>query len=325
MQTYGDLLTFMNGKLPPAKLVLEDGIEYDGFSFGYAGSISGEVVFNTGMVGYPESFTDPSYKGQILTLTYPLVGNYGVPKEIKQDNLFSFFESAQIQIQALIVSEQSEHYSHWNSSQGLAEWLKKNNVPAIFGIDTRSLTKRLRERGTMLGKIIIDNRDIDLYDPNLENLVAQVSTWEPVEYGSGEKRVVVIDCGCKYNIIKSLISRNVRVLRVPWDYDFTNEKYDGVMISNGPGNPKMCRRAILNVRKAMDKGGPVMGICLGNQILALAAGANTYKLKFGHRSQNQPCIEKGTNRCYITSQNHGFAVDDSYAAGRLGALVHQRE
>ena len=301
----------MNKEKHPAKLVLEDGAEYNGFSFGFLKSTSGEVVFNTGMVGYPESFTDPSYKGQILVLTYPLIGKYGVPKDNHRDQLSSYFESDRVQIQTLIVSEYSENYSHWNSALSLAEWLRENEIPALYGIDTRSLTKRLRQHGTMLGKIIVDGSDIDFYNPNLENLVAQVSVKKPIEYGEGKKRVVLIDCGCKNNIIKSLISRNIRVLRVPWNDDFLNESYDGVLISNGPGDPKTCRRTILNVRKVMDKQTPIFGICLGNQILALAAGANTYKLKFGHRSQNQPCIEKDTNRCYITSQNHGYAVDDT--------------
>ncbi|MBN1350762.1 glutamine-hydrolyzing carbamoyl-phosphate synthase small subunit [candidate division KSB1 bacterium] len=301
----------MKIKQPQAKLILEDGTIFNGQAFGYPESVAGEVVFNTGMVGYPESFTDPSYKGQILTLTYPLIGNYGIPNEIKQDGLAAHFESDRIQIQALVVSEYSENYSHWNSAMSLADWLTRNKVPAICGIDTRSLTKRLRSQGTMLGKIEIETQDIDFYDPNAENLVANVSIDKPAEYGFGAKRVVLIDCGCKYNIIKSLVARNVRVLRVPWDYDFIGEAYHGVLISNGPGNPKTCRRSILNVRKAMNMNRPILGICLGNQILALAAGANTYKLKFGHRSQNQPCIQKGSNRCYITSQNHGFAVDDT--------------
>jgi len=301
----------MNKRSKNVTLILEDGTRYTGTSFGWAGSVAGEVVFNTGMVGYPESMTDPSYKGQILAMTYPLVGNYGIPRSHQTERLETSFESNRIQISGLLVSEYSESYSHWNSVQSLSDWLKSQKIPAISGIDTRTLTKRLRHAGTMLGKIEFEDIPIDFYDPNLENLVAQVSSDKALEYGRGRKKVVLIDCGCKNSIISSLISRNVTVKRVPWDFDFLDEDYDGVMISNGPGNPKMCRKTILNVRKAFQLKKPVFGICLGNQILALAAGGNTYKLKFGHRSQNQPCVEVGTNRCYITSQNHGFAVDNS--------------
>lgn len=301
----------MNNRNKLATLILEDGTRYTGWSFGWTGSVAGEVVFNTGMVGYPESMTDPSYKGQILAMTYPLVGNYGIPVSHPVERLETSFESNRIQITGLLVSEYSEAYSHWNSTQSLSDWLKSQKIPALSGIDTRTLTKRLRHAGTMLGKIEFEENPIDFYDPNLENLVAQVSSDKALEYGRGHKKVVLIDCGCKNSIISSLISRKVTVKRVPWDFDFLDEDYDGVMISNGPGNPKMCRKTILNVRKAFQLKKPVFGICLGNQILALAAGGNTYKLKFGHRSQNQPCVEVGTNRCYITSQNHGFAVDNS--------------
>jgi carbamoyl-phosphate synthase small subunit len=294
-----------------ATLILEDGTTFTGTSFGWSGSVAGEVVFNTGMVGYPESMTDPSYKGQILAMTYPLVGNYGIPKSCEIDRLETRFESNRIQISGLLVSEYSRSHSHWNSAQSLSDWLKSQKIPAISGIDTRTLTKRLRHSGTMLGKIEFEEEKIDFYDPNLENLVAQVSSEKVIEYGHGPQKVVLIDCGCKNSIISSLTSRGVTVKRVPWDFDFLDEDYDGMMISNGPGNPKMCRKTILNVRKAFQLKKPVFGICLGNQILALAAGGNTYKLKFGHRSQNQPCVEVGTNRCYITSQNHGFAVDNS--------------
>lgn len=301
----------MNDRTKTAKLILEDGTVFSGISFGYSGSVAGEVVFNTGMVGYPESMTDPSYKGQILAMTYPLIGNYGIPQKKEIDRLETNFESCQIQISALIVSEYSIHNSHWNSAQSLSDWLKSEKIPALRGIDTRTLTKRLRHSGTMLGKIVLDEADIEFHDPNQDHLVAQVSSEKVLEYGRGNKTVVLIDCGCKNSIVSSLTARGITVKRVPWDFDFLDEEYDGIMISNGPGNPKMCRKTILNVRKAFQLKKPVFGICLGNQILALAAGGNTYKLKFGHRSQNQPCVEVGTNRCYITSQNHGFAVDNS--------------
>ncbi len=284
------------------KLILEDGSVFEGDSFGSETNVAGEVVFNTGMVGYPESFTDPSYKGQILVLTYPLIGNYGVPKAAER------FESDRIHISAVIVSEYSKKYSHWEAKKSLSEWLKQNNIPALTGIDTRALTKKLREKGVMLGKIVFSG-DIELKDPNKENLVEQVSIKNPMNYGKGEKIVVLIDCGDKLNIIRSLVKRGVKVTRVPWDFDVTKIKYDGLMISNGPGDPKMCTETIENVKKALKLDKPVFGICFGNQILALAAGGNTYKLKYGHRSQNQPCVDKLTGRCYITSQNHGFAVD----------------
>ncbi len=300
----------MTGK-KTGKLLLEDGSIYPGYVFGAPTSISGEVVFNTGMMGYPESFTDPSYKGQILTMTYPLIGNYGVPTDMIEDKLNLSFESDKIQISGLLVSAVSENYSHWNANRSLDNWLKAYQIPALYGIDTRALTKKLRHAGTMLGKLLIDADDIELYNPNQDNLVSQVSLSEPIEYGTGRKKVILIDCGCKTQIVASLIKRGLRVKRVPWNYDFSHEEFDGIMISNGPGDPKMNRTTILNVRRAFQFNKPIFGICLGNHILALAAGANTYKLKFGHRSQNQPCLELGTNRCYITSQNHGYAVDSS--------------
>jgi len=291
-----------------AKLILEDSTEIEGFSFGYEESVAGEVVFNTGMVGYPKSFTDPSYRGQILVLTYPLIGNYGVPGDEKESGLLRNFESGRIQIKALIISDYSEKPSHWSSRRTLAEWLKENKVPALCGIDTRMLTKKLRDKGVMLGRIVFDE-DIKFDDPNKRNLVQEVSIGNPVEYGKGSLRIILLDCGTKYNIIRELIKRNVNVLRVPFDYNFLKEEYDGIIISNGPGDPKMCSATIKNIGAAMKKEKPIFGICLGNQILALAAGADTYKMKFGHRSQNQPCIVEGTKRCYITSQNHGYAVD----------------
>ncbi len=292
-------------------LVLEDGTEFKGKSFGYEGSISGEVVFNTAMTGYPESLTDPSYKGQILVLTYPLIGNYGVPGTSKENNLHKFFESHVLHISGLIISDYSMKYSHWNAAQSLSEWLKSGNIPGVFGIDTRELTKILREKGTMLGKIIADQKDTDFYNPAADNLVAQVSIKQKETYGSGEYKILLVDCGVKYNIIRCLLDRDTTVTRVPWDYDFSNEDYDGLFISNGPGDPKQCTVTIENIRKAYEKNKPIYGICLGNQLMALAAGANTYKLKYGHRSHNQPVIKVGTDKAYITSQNHGYAIDNS--------------
>jgi carbamoyl-phosphate synthase small subunit len=298
-------------RLPLAKLILEDGTEFHGISFGNETSAAGEVVFNTAMTGYPESLTDPSYKGQILVLTYPLIGNYGVPDVTIEENLFRFFESDKLHISGLVIADYSEEYSHWNANQSLGSWLKQNQVPGITGIDTRALTKILREKGTMLGKIVIDNNDVPFYDPNKDNLVDLVSTKKKIVYGTGKYRVVLIDCGVKFNIIRNLIKRDTTVIRVPWNYDFTGDEFDGIFLSNGPGDPKQCKTTIENLRKMYDKNIPVYGICLGNQLMALAAGADTYKLKYGHRSHNQPVLEVNTNNAYITSQNHGFAIDNS--------------
>jgi len=298
----------MSAEREKATLVLEDGSVFEGTSFGFAKGTAGEVVFNTGMVGYTESLTDPSYKGQILVLTYPLIGNYGVPSSNGVSTLPAAFESDRIQIQGLIVSQYSSQYSHWSAVKSLDCWLKEHEIPALYGVDTRTLTKRLRERGVMLGKIVLSEEACEFHDPNKENLISMVSVKEPVRYAGGKTRVVVIDCGCKEGIIRGLLARGVTVIRVPWDYDFLREDFDGVVISNGPGDPKMCGETVLNVRRALEANRPIFGICLGHQILALAAGADTYKLKFGHRSQNQPCLEMGTRRCFITSQNHGYAV-----------------
>ncbi|MEK6984515.1 MAG: glutamine-hydrolyzing carbamoyl-phosphate synthase small subunit [Nanoarchaeota archaeon] len=294
-----------------AKLILENGEEFKGFSFGAEHSISGEVVFNTGMVGYPESLTDPSYKGQILVLTYPLIGNYGVPEKKFENSLLQNFESDKIQVQALVISDYSFEYSHWDAKKSLAEWLKEENIPAIYGVDTRKLTKILREKGAMLGKIILNNDDVPFYDPNTIDIVKEVSIEEPIIYNGNKKnkKIVVIDCGIKNNILRNLIKRNLEVIRVPYNHDFFEYNFDGLVISNGPGDPKMCKETIKNVEKALQKNIPTFGICLGNQILALSAGGDTYKLKYGHRSQNQPCTLIGTKRCFITTQNHGFAVD----------------
>jgi len=293
--------------LKKVKLVLEDESIFYGYSFGYEKSVSGEVVFNTGMVGYPESLTDASYKGQILVLTYPLIGNYGVPGNEKEDGLLKNFESDKIQITALIVSDYSFNYSHWNAKRSLACWLKEHKIPGIYGVDTRALTKKLREKGTMLGKIVFEE-DIEFEDPNKRNLVSKVSIKEPILYEKGNLRIVIIDCGVKNNIIRAFTKRNITVIRVPWDYNFLKKDFDGLVISNGPGDPKMCKETIENVKKALDQNIPTLGICLGSQILGLAIGAETYKLKYGHRSQNQPCMLSETKKCYITSQNHGYAV-----------------
>jgi len=296
----------------PATLHLENGDEFRGFSFGYDQSVDGEVVFSTAMVGYPESLTDPSYSGQILCVTYPLVGNYGVPEDIYKNNLSQCFESEKIHVRGLVISDYSFRYSHWNAVKSLDQWLKEHKVPGIFGIDTRELTKILREKGSMLGKITLDGDDLkSIYDPNLENQVALVSCKEIIRYGSGKKKIVLVDCGVKHNIIRCLVKRGVEVIRVPWNYDFTKLEYDGLFISNGPGNPDFCSETVDYIKIALQQERAIFGICMGNQLLSMAGGAKTFKLKYGHRSHNQPVRMVNSDRCFITSQNHGYAVDNS--------------
>ncbi|MDR2038026.1 MAG: glutamine-hydrolyzing carbamoyl-phosphate synthase small subunit [Bacteroidales bacterium] len=291
------------------KIILEDGTEYTGKSFGYKGSAAGEVVFNTAMTGYPESLTDPSYKGQILVCTYPIIGNYGVPGNETENGMPKYFESDGIHISALVVTDYTANYSHWSATKSLAEWMEEYKVPGIYGVDTRALTKHLREKGTMLGKIVYQNQDVPFYDPYETNMVDMVSCKEKMVYGNGKYRIVLIDCGVKYNIIRDLIANGATVIRVPWDYDFLNEDYDGLFITNGPGDPIKCEVTIKNIAKAFKRDEPMMGICLGNQIMGLAAGAETYKLKYGHRSHNQPVQQVDTNTAFITAQNHGFAIN----------------
>ena len=291
------------------KLVLEDGTVFHGKSFGYHKSAAGEVVFNTAMTGYPESLTDPSYKGQILVSTYPLIGNYGVPIDVTENGVSKFFESDKIHVSGFIISDYSFEFSHWNACGSLSEWLVENKVPGIFDIDTRALTKIIREKGPILGKIIVDENDIEFYNPDYDNLVDKVSTKEKVVYGNGKYRIILVDTGIKYNILRCLLKRDTTVIRVPWDYDFTKDEYDGIMLSNGPGNPEMCTITIENIKKALNGDKPIFGICLGNQLMGTAAGGKTYKLKYGHRAHNHPVQMIGTNTCYITSQNHGFVLD----------------
>ncbi|MBI4078728.1 MAG: glutamine-hydrolyzing carbamoyl-phosphate synthase small subunit [Candidatus Levybacteria bacterium] len=316
------------------QLVFEDGSTFEGVSFGAPKSRAGEVVFSTGMVGYPESITDPSYLGQILIFTYPLIGNYGVPDK-------RFLESEKIQTSGIIVSTYNDTPSHFQSKRSLSQWLKDENIPALAISDTRLLIQKIRTKGTMLGKIVID-KDVALYDPNKENLVAKVSTKKVKEkkFASkgdafrGKKSIILIDCGAKENIARSLVKRGVKVITIPWNFDpFSNTtnvmlnsfqnlnpngipkqvrndklEFDALVVSNGPGDPKMAGVTIRTLKKAFKIGLPILGVCLGHQLLALAAGGDTRKLKYGHRSQNQPCIMEGSKRCYITTQNHGFEV-----------------
>lgn len=303
------------------KLILEDGTVFEGKSFGNCSNIAGEVVFNTGMVGYPETLTDPSYTGQILVMTFPLIGNYGVPEYSEDEfGLPVGFESTDMKIAGLVVSEYSPNYSHYQAVKSLGDWMEESQVPGISGIDTRALTILLREKGSMLGKIMVDEEDIPFFDPMATDLVSSVSPKEITNVGThkkGQPKVILVDCGCKTNITRSLAKRGLNVVNVPHTDYFLDNDFDGLFISNGPGDPQMCADTVKHVQHALAVGKPILGICLGNQILSMAAGADTYKLKFGHRSQNQPCIEMEmddageevyTKRCVITSQNHGYAV-----------------
>lgn len=295
-------------------LTLSDGTQFHGHSFGYEAPVAGEVVFNTAMTGYPESLTDPSYAGQLMTLTYPLVGNYGVPPfTFEANGLPTFMESDRIYASAIIVSDYSERYSHWNSAESLASWLKREHVPGITGIDTRELTKILREHGVMMGAITFDDDPDNVPHADYEgiNFVDMVSCKELIRYNEGAgRRVVLVDCGVKANIIRCLIHRGVEVICVPWNYDYTSLDFDGLFLANGPGNPDTCGDAVRVLQRQMSLSSkPICGICMGNQLLGKAAGAKIYKLKYGHRSHNQPVRLAGTKRCYITSQNHGYAVD----------------
>ena len=295
-------------------LLLSDGTKFHGKSFGYEAPVAGEVVFNTAMMGYPESLTDPSYAGQLMTLTYPLVGNYGVPPfSFEENGLPTYMESDKIHASAIIVSDYCETYSHWNANESLASWLQREKVPGITGIDTRELTKVLRNHGVMMGKIIFDDEPNNIPEANYEgiNFVDRVSCKEIKRYNEGaSKKVVLVDCGVKANIIRCLINRGGEVIRVPWNYDYTNMQFDGLFLANGPGDPDTCEEAVAILRKFMSSTTkPICGICMGNQLLAKAGGATIYKLKYGHRSHNQPVRMVGTEQCFITSQNHGYAVD----------------
>lgn len=323
-------------------LILDDGSRFHGKSFGYEKPVAGEVVFNTAMTGYPESLTDPSYAGQLMTLTYPLVGNYGVPPfTFEADGLPTFMESERIHAEAIIVSDYSENFCHWNAVESLGDWLKREQVPGITGIDTRELTKVLREHGVMMGRIVFDDeaedesvkpecygeinyvdkvscKDIIFYNGteshrfSADTSIAQLNSQLSALHSPLKKHVLLVDCGVKSNIIRCLLKRGVEVVRVPWDYDYNGLAFDGLFISNGPGDPDTCDAAVQNIRKAMaNEKLPIFGICMGNQLLGKAAGAKVYKLKYGHRSHNQPVRMVGTERCFITSQNHGYAVDNS--------------
>jgi len=289
------------------KLILEDKTTISGKAFGARKSTAGEVVFSTAMTGYIETLTDPSYRGQILILTYPLIGNYGIPNS-------SLFQSKKIQVSGLVVTKHCPHPNHHQNQKSLSSWLRENGVPGISDVDTRALTQKICRQGTILGKIQIDSQNLPFYDPNKDNLVAQVSIKKPKIYQrqGNKKTVCLVDCGCKKTIITAFLKRQINVIAVPWNHNPLKGNlppFTGIVFSNGPGNPKMARQAIAIAKQIIKAKIPILGICLGHQILALATGAKTYKLKFGHRSLNQPVKDLNINRCFITSQNHGFAVD----------------
>ena len=318
-------------KYQEALLILEDGTIFRGRGFGTIKTVIGEVVFTTGMVGYTESLTDPSYKGQILCFTYPLIGNHGVPPYsiVDEHGIPLHFESSSIKVNGVIVYEVCWNPNHWASIKNLHEWLMEEDIPGIYGIDTRRLVMLLREKGTMMGLLkVYDSReeepDIDELMERLEkapnygeiNYVKEVSVVRPILHKSRKSigLIALIDCGVKNSIIRSLLIRGYDVLRVPFNYPaekILEWNPLGVVISNGPGDPKLCRDTIVTIRSLVEYGIPVLGICLGNQLISLALGGSTYKLPYGHRGQNKPCIDLFTHHCYVTSQNHGYAVDES--------------
>lgn len=294
----------------PAELILNTGVRFAGLLSAWSQeAIHGEIVFTTGMTGYVETITDPSYAGQIITFTYPLIGNYGVPTQ-------KYWEHSTISARGVIVSEACANQMHHASTMSLLEWLRGNTIPLFLCSDTRSLTKHIREYGTPLGIITpvgAPYRKVHsqkFLDPAQENLVATVSIAKTKIYGAGKKRIIAVDCGMKENIIRELLVFDTTIVRVPYSYDYSKDAFDGVFISNGPGDPAMAKETIAILQKAMRHNKPIFGICLGSQLLALAAGAKTYKLPYGHRGQNQPCQDLVSGKCYITSQNHGYAVDE---------------
>ncbi|KAF5235985.1 hypothetical protein FANTH_11439 [Fusarium anthophilum] len=306
----------------PATLTIRDGPVFQGKAFGANANISGEAVFTTSLVGYPESMTDPSYRGQILVFTQPLIGNYGVPSAVRDEyNLLKYFESPHVQCAGIVVSDVAVNYSHWTAVESLSEWCAREGVPAISGVDTRAIVTHLREQGSSLARISIGeeydaDEDEGFVDPGQINLVKRVTTKAPfvVESPGASLHVALIDCGVKENILRSLVSRGASVTVFPYDYPIhkVSQHFDGVFISNGPGDPTHCQATVHNLARLMETSNiPIMGICLGHQLLALAVGARTIKLKYGNRAHNIPALDLTTGLCHITSQNHGYAIDAS--------------
>ena len=292
---------FLSPGTTRACLRLADGSMWHGLSCAAHASVCGEVVFNTGMMGYVETLTDPSYAGQILVFTYPLIGNYGVPQRTR-------WESKKIQVRGVVVTHLAHAWSHWQGTQAFSAWLASQRIPCLTAIDTRALTLRLRTHGVMLGAIEQTGAAVTIEDPHTTNLVATVSPKTIIASGRGKKKVILVDCGAKESIARELIARGLMVVRVPYNYDYTTLKAAGIVVSNGPGDPTQCKATIAILKKNLERNRPVFGICLGSQLMGLAAGSATYKLPYGHRGQNQPCVVEGSARCVLTSQNHGYAV-----------------
>ena len=298
---------FSQIKLVPARLVLQNGEIYEGASPDWCQEESfGEIVFTTGMTGYVESLTDPSYAGQILTFTFPLIGNYGFPEP-------QWWESSKGHLRGVVLNEMSPYCDHYQAVKSLESWLRDQQIPWICKVDTRALTKSLRTQGTSLGAITRRAKNpLSFPDPNTTHLVSSVCTQEVRDYGRGKKQIIAVDCGMKENIVRSLLKFPLKIKRVPFDYDYSEEQFDGVFISNGPGDPIVCKETVAILQKVLSKkkAKPIFGICLGAQLLALSIGAKTFKLPFGHRGHNQPCEHLETGRCFLTSQNHGYAIDE---------------
>lgn len=314
------LATSSTTTLDPAKLIIKGGPVFNGLSFGSPNSASGEAVFTTSLVGYPESMTDPSYRGQIICFTQPLIGNYGVPSGKARDDftLLKYFESPNIQCVGIVVTDVALEYSHWTAVESLSNWCKRENVAAITGVDTRELVSYLREQGSSLARLSIGNdKSEEFHDPGLVNMVAKVTTKEPfhIPVKNAKHHVLVVDCGAKENILRCLVSRGAEITVVPYNYPIQKvaDKFDGIFISNGPGDPIYCSETVENLKQVIKEQPdlPLMGICMGHQLLSLAAGAKTLKLKYGNRAHNIPTLDLTTGKCHITSQNHGYAVDAS--------------
>ncbi len=307
-----------------AKLILQDGTVFEGIGFGYPTNVSGEIVFNTGMVGYTETLTDPSYKGQILCFTYPSIGNYGVPsmKDLDEYGLPKYFESNRIQTSGIIVNNLSNVSSHWTCARTLEQWLYDERIPGITNVDTRELTKKIRSHGVMSGRLVMgesDNSKKEIFDYDSYNFMPEVSISQPKLYGdeNNDSKIVLIDTGTKYSIIRNLLKLGFSVIRLPWNAsleDILSYNPAGVVISNGPGDPIICKDTISTASGIIANSIPTLGICLGNQILALAGGARTHKLKFGHRGQNKSCLDLNSRITLITSQNHGYGIESDSLA-----------